>query len=125
MRTAPTAPDAGRQRTELAAPLTEAPDPPAPEPEVLSFLVLRQHVLGSCRGLLNVSPAGVSFVPEKGKDAFTLEYHQFLSALSEDSLTIKSETKTYRFKVAGAASTDETRSQLQAIMDAVARSRRN
>ena len=63
--------------------------------------VLHQHRLGSCRGVLTVSRQGVAFVPDDSQqadDAFRLLYGQFVHGLADNGLTIKSSTRTYRFK---------------------------
>jgi diguanylate cyclase (GGDEF)-like protein/PAS domain S-box-containing protein len=121
----PASPDTSRRQGSraTATPARPAPTPidvGPPRPASLSFPVVHQHVLGSCRGNLQVSRSGISFVPDKGNDAFTLEYHQFLAGLSGDGLTIRSETKTYRFKSADAVDVDENRARLQNVVDAVA-----
>ena len=54
--------------------------------------------------MLVVSGAGLEFVPdEDGGDrdhAFRLQRDQFLDALIQDTLTIRSQDKVYRFKAA-------------------------
>jgi hypothetical protein len=48
---------------------------------------------------LNLTRDGVAFVSEENDaDAFTLKFAEFLHALSDDTLTLMSATKTYRFK---------------------------
>jgi hypothetical protein len=71
-----------------------------------------------------VSRDGISFVPEKEKDAdsFTLKFPEFLHALSDDTLTLKSATKTYRFKAEGAGG--KSTSQLREFADRISRARR-
>ena len=44
----------------------------------------------------------VRFGKENDADSFTLKFAEFLHALSDDTLTLKSATKTYRFKAGGA-----------------------
>ena len=72
---------------------------PAPSP-VVSADVVHLHRLGSCQGRLAVTPNGVSFVTKEkgGEDSFTLKYAEFLHALEDDALILKTGTKTYRFK---------------------------
>ena len=56
---------------------------------------------------MEVRGDGVAFVSEQkgeGGDAFTLKFAEFLHALSDDTLTLRSATRTYRFKAAGSAS---------------------
>ena len=58
------------------------------------------HRFGSCRGRLDVTRDGVSFVSDEDDDeAFTLKYAEFLHALTDDTLTLRSATRIYRFKV--------------------------
>jgi hypothetical protein len=82
------------------------------------------HRLGSCRGRLEVTRDGVAFVPDKDADseAFTLKYSDFLNAMSEDTLILKSATRTYRFKAV--ASGSEASHELRDLADAIADSRR-
>ena len=73
-----------------------------------------------------MSRRGIAFVPdgEKGKaeDAFTFKHGEFLYALSDESLTIKSDDKTYRFRAPDATGGD-SRSQLQKVVDNINRLR--
>jgi EAL domain-containing protein (putative c-di-GMP-specific phosphodiesterase class I) len=107
-----------------AIPLAQAPnppDPPAPELAVLSFGVVHQHMIGSCLGVLNVSAAGVSFVPDKGNHAFTIQRGQFQSTLADGTLTIKVGDRPYRFKAANAAGKDEELARLQDALSSISR----
>lgn len=54
-------------------------------------------------------------------DAFTLKYAEFLNAWSDDTLILKSATRTYRFK---AAADTENKGQLRDLADTISRSRR-
>ena len=84
---------------------------------------MHQHRLGSCRGLLVVSRDGVAFVPEEAnqaQDAFNFQHGQFLHVLEDDSLTIKSNDRTYRFKSAVAAGKDDNQVQLQGLVASIA-----
>jgi hypothetical protein len=76
---------------------------------------------------LTVSSVGVAFVPDKeddkAKDAFFFRYGEFLSAVSGDELTVKSQARTYRFKAADAGDGDEGPASLQQIADRIARLR--
>ena len=81
------------------------------------------HRLGSCRGRLDVTRDGVAFVSAEGDDeAFALRYTEFLHALSEDTLTLKSATRTYRFRTT--ASAGENAVQLRDLADRIALGRR-
>jgi hypothetical protein len=42
----------------------------------------------------------MAFVPDSktGRDAFEFKYNEFVHVMQDDTLTIKSSTKTYRFK---------------------------
>ena len=66
---------------------------------------------------------GISFVSEKEKDdSFTLTFAEVLHDLSDDTLTLKSATKTYRFKAFGAGS--DSTSKLHDFADRISRARR-
>ena len=86
-----------------------------------------KHALRGCEGRLTVSRSGVAFVPDKADDraddAFSFKFGQFAHALSDDELTIKSKTRTYRFKAAGGRSKDENRARLQEIAGRISRLR--
>jgi hypothetical protein len=71
-----------------------------------------------------VSRDGIAFVSENEKDAdsFTLTFAEFLHALSDDTLTLKSATRTYRFKAFGAGG--DSTSKLHALADRISRARR-
>ena len=84
--------------------------------------VVHLHRLGDCRGQLDVSRDGVAFLSQHDSDTFTLTFAEFLHALSDDTLTLKSATKTYRFKAAGPGS-DGAR-KLREFADRIARARR-
>lgn len=79
--------------------------PPTPRVNELksdSWQVQHLHRLGSCAGRLGVSTKGLTFTPEdrSSKDAFILTHDEFLPSSTDRALTIKSNTKTYRFRVA-------------------------
>ena len=65
---------------------------------------------------------GVRFGRRRQYDTFTLKYTEFLHALSDDTLTLRSATKTYRFK-AGASDSNNT-IQFRDLADRIERSRR-
>jgi diguanylate cyclase (GGDEF)-like protein/PAS domain S-box-containing protein len=110
-------PPAGPQIATKTAPPTSVVRGPVAE----SFPVVHLHVFGSCTGKLVVTAAGVSFVPDTSKDGFTLKYRAFLYALSDDVLTIKSDTRTYRFKATGGLSAEGNRAQLHKAIDSITR----
>jgi len=58
------------------------------------------HRLGNCRGRLVASRLGLQFIPDESpsKDAFSFSSSEYLSSLADNTLTIKSNTKTYRFR---------------------------
>ena len=91
--------------------------------ETASLTVVHLHRLGDCRGRLNVRRDGVAFVSEEGNepDAFTLKFGDFLQSFSDDTLTLRTATKTYRFK-AGEAGRDSTK-KLRALADRISRGR--
>ena len=88
-----------------------------------SLRVVHLHRFGSCRGLLNVSRDGVAFVSEEDNepDTFTLKFGDFLQTFSDDTLTLKTVGKTYRFKGAGA---DGDSRKLLALANRISRARR-
>jgi len=139
-----TAADSPTSRVEQPAPLppgTKAPGAPADNATGLApaapgesasartnttglrFVVTHQHFMGDCTGTLKVSPNAVSFVPNKGKDGFTLKYSAFAIQESEDSLIMKTGSKTYRFKSASARTGDENRAQIRTIVRQMSRMR--
>ena len=81
-----------------------APDIPTSRvrPVNTSFEVLHLHRFGNCRGRLVVSDRGVVFEPAEGDDTFALKYSDFLQALADNVLTLKTATNTYRLKAADA-----------------------
>ena len=85
-----------------------------------SLDVVHLHRIGSCHGRLEVSRNGVAFV-SKEDDGLTLKYTEFLHALADDTLILKSVNKTYRFKAA--ASGREGGNKLRGLADRIARSR--
>jgi len=85
-----------------------------------SLDVMHLHRIGSCHGRLEVSRNGVAFV-SKEDDGLTLKYSEFVHALADDTLILKSVNKTYRFKAA--ASGKESGNQLRDLADRIARSR--
>ena len=86
--------------------------------------VVHLHRFGNCRGRLDVSPDGVTFVTEThdDADAFTLKFAEFLHALSDDTLTLRSATKTYRFKARESGS--NSTGHLRELADQISRARR-
>jgi len=66
----------------------------------LSIRVMHYHRVGSCVGRLVASPTGMAYIPDNktSGDAFDFKYTEFVHALQDDTLTIKSSTRTYRFK---------------------------
>ena len=116
-------PPASANPLRVTSPSPLATAPPLPLART-SVEVLHLHRLGSCRGRLEVIRDGVAFVSAEdgGDEAFTLKFTEFLHALSEDTLTLKSATRTYRFKTA--ASGAESVVQLRELADRIAHSRR-
>ena len=65
--------------------------------------------------------------PDKAQDAlddFVLNYNDFLYALSDDTLTIKSHAKTYRIKATGATGKEDSRTRPQKAIENLERLRR-
>jgi hypothetical protein len=117
---------ARREKPPVAVVATPAPAAPAPAaPTALTSLrVVHQHRLGSCRGLLVVTRAGVEYQPDEAehqaKDGFVMPFTRFLSERSGDSLVIKSNDRDYRFKAALAGNGSE---HIERIDAAIARLR--
>lgn len=88
-----------------------------------SFAAIHQHRFGSCRGLLVVSPNGIAYLPdegkEKGEDAFSFSHSEFLHGLDDGTLTITSRDRTYRFKSAVSANKDDNENQLQQLANSI------
>jgi PAS domain S-box-containing protein len=83
------------------------PTPPPPEPEnrspsatSLSIHVMHYHRVGHCVGRLVATRAGMEFVPDTkmSRDAFDFKYKEVVHVVQDDTLTVKSSTRTYRFK---------------------------
>jgi EAL domain-containing protein (putative c-di-GMP-specific phosphodiesterase class I) len=69
-------------------------------PASLSIHVMHYHRVGHCVGRLVATRAGMAFVPDStgSRDAFEFKYNDFVHVVQDDTLTIKSSTRTYRFK---------------------------
>jgi diguanylate cyclase (GGDEF)-like protein/PAS domain S-box-containing protein len=65
-----------------------------------SIRVMHYHRVGHCVGRLVATRAGMAFVPDSktSRDAFDFRYNEFVHVLQDDTLTVKSTTRTYRFK---------------------------
>ena len=74
-------------------------NPPA-NPPALSIHVMHYHRVGHCVGHLVATRAGMAFVPDSqtSRDAFDFKYNEFVHVVQDDTLTIKSSTRTYRFR---------------------------
>jgi hypothetical protein len=121
---ASTAPVAPATRAVPVTPTAEGVPPASAPISLASLRVVHQHRIGYCRGLLVVSVAGISYVPgetDERKDAFSLAHDEFLHELKDDSLTIRSTDKAYRFKAADATGKD---GQLAEIVKSITRLRK-
>jgi diguanylate cyclase (GGDEF)-like protein/PAS domain S-box-containing protein len=103
---------------------TRAPATVQPVVSETSFAAVHQHRFGSCRGMLVVSRDGVTFLPdegkEKGNDAFSFRHSEFLHELEDDTLTITSRDRTYRFKAALAVDRDDNENKLKQLANSIA-----
>jgi diguanylate cyclase (GGDEF)-like protein len=111
--------------TKTAAERNAAPAPasrPAAAAQTASLDVVHLHRFGDCRGRLRVSRDGVAFVSDEKDDAFTLAFAEFLHAVSDDTLTLRSAAKTYRFKAAGTRG--GSASTVRAFADRISQARR-
>jgi hypothetical protein len=71
-----------------------------------------------------VSRDGVTFVPDdKRDDAFALKHEELVHALSGNTLTVKSATKTYRFTASGTSTKGAKEWAMAEIVETIARSR--
>jgi PAS domain S-box-containing protein len=70
------------------------------EPQPVLVEVVHLHVFGGCRGRLRLSAAGLTYTPTdpSSKDGFTLAAGSLTPSLQDDTLTIKTPSRTYRFK---------------------------
>ena len=66
----------------------------------LSIRVMHYHRVGHCIGHLVATRAGLAFVPDSktSRDAFEFKNNEFVHVVQNDTLTIKSSTRTYRFR---------------------------
>jgi hypothetical protein len=80
-----------------APPRVETPSLPATS---LSIRVMHYHRVGYCIGHLVATRAGLAFVPDSNasRDGFDFKYTEFVHVAQDDTLTIKSSARTYRFK---------------------------
>jgi hypothetical protein len=69
-----------------------------------------------------VSRKGLVFTPEgeSSKDAFLLTHDQFLPSSADRVLTIKSNTRTYRFKVLPGGRSSDVDTPLRELTEAIA-----
>jgi diguanylate cyclase (GGDEF)-like protein len=108
------------------APVEAAPQPPhAKESASRSWQVQHLHRLGSCAGRLAVSRKGLVFTPDhtSSKDAFMLTHDEFLPSSTDTTLTIKSNAKTYRFRVSADARTTDVEKSFLELTAAIAKLR--
>ena len=107
----------------MSSPLLVAPSltaAAAAAGQATSLEVVHLHRLGNCRGRLDVSHDGIAFVSEtEHDDTFAFKFAEVLHALSDDTLTLKSAAKTYRFKVWSGSP-----SKLREFADQISRARR-
>jgi hypothetical protein len=99
---------------------------PASAPKIAAMLeVEHQHRLGNCDGRLVLTAQGLQFVPagKAEKDAFSLKPVEFLASASGDTLTIKSNDRTYRFKAASPNGKDDGGARLREFVDVLNRLR--
>jgi hypothetical protein len=118
----------GGSTRPAATPAASHTAPRAPQVEHLngkSWRVQHLHRFGSCAGLLGLSRKGLIFTPEdkSSRDAFTLTHDEFLPSSAGGTLTIKSNTKTYRFRVSTDGRTADDGAALAELTAAIARFR--
>ena len=119
------APSGAPATAKKAAALRDAATPPARRSaaagQTASLDVVHLHRFGDCRGRLELSRDGVAFV-SANDDAFTLKFAEFLHAVSDETLTLRSAAKTYRFKAAGTGG--DSTSTLRSFADQISQVRR-
>ena len=101
------------------------PSTKAGDAHIKSFQVQHVHRFGSCAGRLVLSRKGLMFTPEESssKDGLVLEHAAFLPSVNARTLTIKSNAKTYRFRIADAQTVDANAKQLRELTEAIERFR--
>ena len=106
-------------------PATPSPEP-AP-PESVSLKVLHLHRLGHCQGRLIVARNAVTFAPDEktNSDVFAFQYGEFLHSVDVSTLTIRSHSRTYRFKAATGVDPTKTARTLADVGAMIARFRRD
>jgi diguanylate cyclase (GGDEF)-like protein len=106
---------------------TATPSPEPAAPESASLKVLHLHRLGHCQGRLIVARNAVTFAPDEktGSDVFAFQYGEFLHSVDVDTLTIRSHTRTYRFKASPGIDPTKTGRTLADIGAMIARFRRD
>jgi diguanylate cyclase (GGDEF)-like protein len=115
-------PPVDRAQPPSVVPVTNPKETTRVPMRAASMAVIHLHRFGSCRGRLQVTRDRVVFRSTgESDDAFTLT--DFRYAFSDDTLTVRTPDRNYRFKAAGSRR-DQT-SQLQNIADRIARSRRS
>jgi diguanylate cyclase (GGDEF)-like protein len=115
----------GSTRPRTAPVANHAPPPPPQVAISKSWQVQHMHRLGSCVGRLAVSRKGLMFTPEdrSSEDAFMLTHNEFLPSSSDRTLTIKSNTKAYRFRVLTGGRTADVEAPLRELTEAIAKVR--
>jgi EAL domain-containing protein (putative c-di-GMP-specific phosphodiesterase class I)/GGDEF domain-containing protein len=90
-----------------------------------SFQVRHLHRLGSCLGRLELSHSRLLFTPEDAtsKDTVRLAREEFRASLTRDTLTVKSNSRTYRFTVLANRAMADARAPLRELTETMARFR--
>jgi hypothetical protein len=122
-----TAPRAGKASAakgtpgKAALPTVSVKEPasPAAESPVKIFGVVHDHVLGSCTGTLQIAPDSLSYVTDRSKDAFNFKCAEFSYSASDDQLTVKSATRTFRFKPRAAGGEGVARPEIQSMLQSI------
>jgi diguanylate cyclase (GGDEF)-like protein len=108
-------PVARHSQPSVTVPMASRKKSPVAVATECSSLVIHDHVLGSCEGILRFTRNEISFASSKDKDSFTYTPSECSYALDHDRLTIRVGQKIFRFKSATAQSKAENRSQLSDI----------
>jgi PAS domain S-box-containing protein len=92
---------------------------------IKAFQVQHLHRFGSCAGRLVLSRKGLMFTPEESssKDGIVLTRTELLPSMNDRTLTIRSKSKTYRFRLVADAQAADANARLRELIEAIERFR--
>ena len=106
--------------TQTNSVVKDGPASPSIPETAYSYPVVHNHRLGSCTGTLKITRNRISFASKKSKDSFNLNNAQYSYALEGNQLTIRSDSRVYRFKSATANTIEENSAELLKITKSLA-----